>query len=47
MFTITKIQQADNQNRNKRRATSKEKPKKPEAFNKILATEMTQPPPKK
>ncbi len=47
MFTITKIQQADNQNRDKRRTTSKEKAKKQQPFNKVLATEMTQPPPKK
>lgn len=47
MFTITKIQQVDNQNRNKRRSASKEKAKKSEPFNKVLANELTQPPPKK
>lgn len=46
MFTITKIQQADNQNRDKRRAVGKDKNKKQPSFNKVLATEMTQPPKK-
>lgn len=47
MLTITKIRQADNQNRNKRGATGKDKTKKQQPFNKVLATEMTQNTPKK
>lgn len=46
LIVTTKVQQANNQSRDKRRATSKDKTKKQEPFNKILATEMTQPPKK-
>ncbi len=44
LIVTTKVQQANNQSRDKRRATSKDKTKKQEPFSKILATEMTQPP---
>ncbi len=47
MITISKIRPADNQNRDKRRTANKEKDKKHEPFNKVLAVEMNQPTPKK
>jgi hypothetical protein len=46
MFTITKIRQADNQNRDKRRTANKEKDKKREPFKKVLAAEMNNTTPK-
>lgn len=47
LIVTTKVQQTNNQSRDKRRATSKDKTKKQESFNKILATEMTQSTPKR
>ncbi len=47
LIVTTKVQQTNNQSRDKRRATNKDKTKKQEPFNKILATEMTQQAPKR
>lgn len=47
MLTIAKTRPADNQSRDKRRAAGKDKAKKAGPFNKVLAAEMTQPPPKR
>ncbi|MDT8901662.1 hypothetical protein [Anaeroselena agilis] len=47
LIVTTKVQPTNNQSRDKRRTTGKDKPKKQESFNKVLATEMTQPANKK
>ena len=46
MLVVSKTSRADNQGRDKRRAAAKDKTKKQEPFNKVLAKELTQPTPK-
>jgi uncharacterized iron-regulated protein len=47
VLKVSKIRQADNQGRDKRRTAARDKEKKQEPFNKVLAKELTQPPQKK
>lgn len=46
MLVVSKTRQTDNQGRDKRRTVAKDKAKKQEPFNKVLAKELTQPPQK-